>query len=275
MEQRNEQGKLPIRALGGMNQRISPIDLKSNEFVEISGYYPKQVGLLSRIPGKRFLFDLNGEKIISICPTYNSAGHILIQTETKYWITTADEIFDRTDSFTVDLTAIDFSTEEDMSLAIIVGLKAANTNGDNESASYTIRPLTNEISDPDAITSITANQFRLAAGTYRIRSRCCHYGGAGTPNFARFVHKLYNATAGADLFTGSNFKESTPCISDTITNGWSYLSNVVVLSGTSDIEVQSKVSSTSSSGGSVPTHGKAGNLGANEIYTIVEILKIV
>lgn len=100
MEQPTESGDVSIRNLGGLNQRASPLDLPLNEFSVLEGYYPSQAGLLSRLPGKEKLFQLEG-RVLSIHPTYNSSGHVLIQTDEHLYLTTVDEIQGRT--ITTDL----------------------------------------------------------------------------------------------------------------------------------------------------------------------------
>lgn len=102
MEQSTESGDVSIRNLGGLNERISPLDLPPNEFSVLEGYYPSQQGLLSRLPGKEKLFQLVG-RVMSIHPTYNSSGHVLIQTDENLYLTTIDEIQGRTISTSLTL----------------------------------------------------------------------------------------------------------------------------------------------------------------------------
>lgn len=255
---------IQIRQLGGLNERVSPVDLELNQFSILQGLYPSQVGLLSRIPGKSLLFQLDG-KVLTIHPTYNSQGHVIIQTDENYYLTTIDEIQNRV--YVSNLTSTAITEEENMSLGIIVGYKAAGVNGDVEAAAFAARPLTAIITnDGSFITAIGAINFQLAAGTYRFELMCTHSGNIGV----RFLSRLFNSTGSANLLTG-NFIESTPGISATLaSNTWSFLKGgPVVLAAPTTIEVQSRVSVAAAAN----VMGKPANLGSNEIYTMLKILK--
>lgn len=83
--------------------------------------------------------------------------------------------------------------------AIIADQKAQNTNGGSSSAGgvWRTRDLNTEISDPDALVSIAANQFTLGtAGTYILRGRSQFYAG----NNVRI--RIQNTTDATTVATG-------------------------------------------------------------------------
>lgn len=285
MEGDQESGDVKIRPLGGVNQRNSPIDLPPSEFSEVKGLFPSQNGLLERIKGNKFLTKFN-EAILSISPTYNTAGHLVIQTATKRYLTTLDELFNR-NSYTSDLTPASSSPggeileEETMSLAIIIGKKAVNTPGqliplifiDNRDLSDII------LNEGGIVTGLSSNVFTLAAGSYRIRSHCCYCAGAADLGTQLFIHRLYNSTNSDYLFkvvgvvsaASTGMPCSTPArIANDVENIWTDHIGAVTLTAPCDISAQSRVNIIT-----VPPslEGRPVNLGENEIYTVIEILK--
>ncbi len=287
MEGDQESGDVKIRPLGGVNERGSPIDLPPSDFSKVKGLFPSQNGLLERIRGNKFLTKFN-EAILSINPTYNTLGHIIIQTATKRYLTTLDELFNR-NVYTSDLIPATSSPggeimeEETMSLALIIGKKTANTNGKNIGTSYADRDLSDiNVNEGGIVTGLTANVFTLAAGSYRIRSwavNCCTRT-IGSSQF--FIHRLYNNTDSDYLFkvvgvvsaASTASRASTPARTIDIQNNiFTYHNGTITLTSSCDISIQSKTNSVTVTDGLTPREGRPVNLGEDEVYTVIEILK--
>lgn len=287
MELDEQIGDVKIRPLGGVNERLSPIDLPPSEFSEVKGLFPRQNGLLERIWGSQFL-DKLAEAIISINATYNSSGHILIQTATKRYLTTLDELFNR-NIYVSDLdpaTSVPgggISEEETMSLAIVIGKKAVNTNGKDIATTYGPRDLSDiDVNEGGIVSALAANVFTLVAGSYRIRSWCCNAGVRSTTGSQPFIHRLYNETNSDYLFkvvgvvsaASTAMAASTPAkVTDINTNVWTYHIGTLTLTGSCNISIQSITNNTTVTDGITPREGRPVNMVEPEVYTVIEILK--
>lgn len=147
------------------------------------------------------------------------------------------------------------------SYACIVESQSAGTDGGTfTNGAWRTRVLNTEQSDPDAIVSITSNQFTLAAGTYRVQ--------ASVPGYQCGVHvaKLVNITDTADTIVGgvSASDNSVNIMTRSVIVGQ------FTIAGSKVFEIQHRCTSTKATDGL----GKAANVGVAEIYTIVEIWKV-
>ena len=147
------------------------------------------------------------------------------------------------------------------SYAIIADVKANATNGGTFTAgAWQTRDLNTEISDADGITSISSDQFTLAAGTYLIKFSAPAFN--TNANQAR----LYNATtstavqvAQAAFVNGSSGHVQTSSVG----------SARVTISGSTAFEIQHRCNNTSATYG----FGVSSNYSTDVIYTLVEIFK--
>ena len=146
------------------------------------------------------------------------------------------------------------------SYAIICDQKTQDTDGGTFTKdAWQTRDLNTEIADPDSIVSISNNQFTLNAGSYLITANCPCF------DVARNQARLYNAT------TSTSVQVGTSTYNDTAGNGASaaILSARVTITGDTIFEIQHRCSATKPSNG----FGVAADVGAEEIYTTVEIFK--
>ena len=145
------------------------------------------------------------------------------------------------------------------SYAIICDQKATTTDGGTfTSGAWRTRDLNTEIADPDAIVSISSNQFTLGAGSYLIT--------ANAPAFdcSRHQARLYNAT------TSTSVQVGTSVLNDTGGNGGTpaILSARVTITGNTAFEIQHRCSGTKATTG----FGASADFDV-EIYTTVQIFK--
>lgn len=272
MEQSVESGDVSIRKLAGLNQRVSPLDLAPNEFSILRGYYPSQEGLLSRLPGKEFLFQLDGT-ILSIHPTYNSEGHVLIQTTENLYLTTVDEIQGRQDFTNLNTnpnpdpgggSVLPIATE-----VIFYVRKASGVDGDADgNVSSSVSPLwTDQIISTGTqsfVVSWTAGNggITLPSGEYIIEVTQAHY---TTVAGIKFSHTLRLVSGITALGT-----ESSHAISDASSTCFTYSQTYYNLTTSFLVTIDSK------SNGAFGTtlQGKASGLGELEYYTILKIIKL-
>lgn len=288
MDQAENSNSVNIRPLGGVNERVSPVDLPPSEFSQLRGLFPRQNGLLERFWGNEFLYKFP-EAVLSINPTHNSSGHILIQTATKRYLTTLDELLGR-NTYITDLTPAtstpgnEIVEEESMSLAIIIGKKAAGVTGKVIGTAYADRDLSDiHVNEGGIVTALAANLFTLAAGTYRIEVKCCHCNTVTKGNQSLFIDTLYNNTnsdyllkvVGVVSAASVAIRASSPARTDNIINNiWGFLEGTFTLTSSCDISVRSKVNVAAPvTDGATPVEGKPVNMGESEVYTIVKILK--
>jgi hypothetical protein len=275
MEQSVESGDVSIRKLGGLNQRVSPLDLAPNEFSVLRGYYPSQEGLLSRLPGKEFLFQLDGT-ILSIHPTYNSEGHILIQTTENLYLTTIDEIQGRTTE--TNLTSnpdpnpgggsvLPIATE-----VLFYVRKAAGVDGDVDGSltgsTYSIKhPIWTDQIIPTGTQSFVIDwnnvlgNITIPIGEYIIEVTQSHYTAVAG---IKFYHTLGGVVGIGDSSV------STPVISDASSTCFTYSQTYINLSSVGTITI----SSVSNGADGTTLQGKANNLGEQEYYSILKIIKL-
>jgi hypothetical protein len=136
--------------------------------------------------------------------------------------------------------------------------KSANTNaGGLTSGSFATRTLNTEDSDADSIVSLSANQFTLAAGTYRI------YATVPACNVNRNKTKLRNVTDSTDTLIGTSEYTGASGYSRSVVSGQ------FTIAGTKAFEIQHRVETTNGTNGG----GVESNFGVSEVYTVVEIWK--
>lgn len=187
--------QIRVTQLGGVNERVTPSNLKPGEFSVQEGLYPSQVGLLSRVPGKTLLATVPGNMgVLSGCQTFNRNGDIVVQTESGILAYTLDELFNRQTipNLTPGTTPGNPDNEENMSLAIMYqeennGAAGGSIDGFLSGTSTAIvttaygRRLTlNPVNQSSTLVSFAAStggsgavsvagQWVLSPGTYRIR----------------------------------------------------------------------------------------------------------
>jgi hypothetical protein len=145
-------------------------------------------------------------------------------------------------------------------IAILEDQKAQNTAGGTfTNGADRTRDLNTEVSDPDGIVTISANQFTLGAGKYEIDW--------SAPAFQTIQHQssLYNVTSTAEVKRGSSETASAAGNVQTRSVG----SAIVTLSASAAFEIRHRCNTTSATNG----FGLAGNFGT-EVYTRVRIRKI-
>lgn len=189
--------QLRVTQLGGVNERVSPSQLRPGEFSHLEGLYPSANGLLSRVPGKQLLATLpGGTNVLKITQTFNSKGDILVHTDSGRFVYTLDELYGRQTipNLTPGTVPGGNDNEEAMSIAIIYQEEANAVPGgsaqgfisgtDTTGAANTFygRRLTNNPTNQSStLVSFTAStggggavstpgQFVLSPATYRIRA---------------------------------------------------------------------------------------------------------
>ena len=139
--------------------------------------------------------------------------------------------------------------------------KAANTAGGTfTSGAFQTRTL-NTKNDPYGIVSLSANQFTLSAGTYRIK--------ASAPAYKVDKHKakIRNITDSSDAIQGSS--EQTAAGDAVHTR--SFAENIITITGTKVFELQHRAETTRATDG----YGQASNFGVVEVYAQLEIEKLL
>lgn len=296
---------LPIPTLGGLNERPSPANLQAGQFDVLEGLYPKQIGLLARIPGKTLLAQITG-KVLSFGVTNNVNGDILIQTTTGLYAFTLDEL--RSRATTPSLTFASIAEEETMSMAIIVQREANTVNGgsirgfisgtDSGSSTDTFYPrrLTNMlINESSTVSTFTAagsgagaassGSFTLVPGVYRITCRASF---SAVSSAFGIVIGLWNATAGAfEVQTGGTSPNDCVIATAGYAAGTAIASPVVaefdasitVSSTNKTFEIRQKASGSTGGltfGGAINnmTGANVGGAAALNVYCWVKILKV-
>lgn len=152
--------------------------------------------------------------------------------------------------------------ESNPSYARIYDLKTTGTNGGDAGAttSWETRDLNTEASDSDGIVTLSANQFTLGSGTYRIRAvaPACDCNGHRA--------KLRNTTTSADVLLGT----SAYSYSSDLGNHASVIVGTFTIVGTHVFEIQHYIENSAAGG---YDWGYRSNDGNGEIYTVVEIWK--
>lgn len=145
------------------------------------------------------------------------------------------------------------------SYAIIRDEKTQNTSGGTfTSGAWRTRDLNTEVADPDAIVSISSNQFTLAAGTYFIR--------AVAPAYRVNQHqtRLWNVTDGSLLVLGKVLHGLSTV--NVVSDSWAICR--FTLAASKAIELQHRGTTTRATDG----FGIAANFDT-EVYSVVEIFK--
>jgi hypothetical protein len=145
-------------------------------------------------------------------------------------------------------------------VAILEDQKAQNTAGGTfTSGADRVRDLNTEVSDPDGIVSIAANQFTLGAGKYEIDWS------APANQVAAHQSFLYNVTDTAEVKRGSS--ETAP--TGTGVTIRSVGSAIVTISASKAFEIRHRCTTTAATNG----FGEKSNFGI-EVYTRVRIARI-
>jgi hypothetical protein len=156
-----------------------------------------------------------------------------------------------------------------MAYVLIVDEKASGTNGGTcTSGSWQTRVLNTLKSDAFSnVTSLTSNQFKLAAGTY-----VCQIS-APAMNVGSHMVKLRNVTASIDIMTGTSERVDSDSSwarqSRSVARGRFVVGSGQAVAVNDALEVQHRCSSTQSTNG----FGVAAGFGVVETYTIVECWK--
>ena len=140
-------------------------------------------------------------------------------------------------------------------------VKAANTHGGTfTSGAWQTRTLNTEDTDAGGHCTLSANQFTLAAGTYRIS--------AVAPALAVDRHKavLYNVTDAANEIIGSSVTTS----SSDVVSGNSDMSGEFTIAASKVFEIRHQGAATQATNG----FGQASNFAVSEVYTVVELWKV-
>lgn len=273
--------QIQINALGGIDERISPANLRLGTFDRLEGLYPAKSGLMERIPGKTTLATLAGNPaILAIHQCNDAAGNILIQTATDVQVFTLDELLGRTPAANtlvpVPPTPPVSNTEEEefMSQAILIHRAASGDGGGAVSyATWGKRTITDIVTqvNPDGtaasfVTSLASDVFTLSAGTYRVNIRCCQ----STTNASNFGIRLQNTTAGANAFASYGLLQAAgqkPVTSGT-SNFWVELDGWFKITAGANFEIQEFSNSN------LNTRGTAASVdGIENIYLVCKILK--
>lgn len=215
--------ELPVRTLGGLNQRPSKANLRPGEFDVLEGLYPGSVGMQSRIPGKT-LFTQLSQPILQIADTLNTNGDVLVQSGSDLYAFTLDELQNRV--VTPALVFNPSGEEENMSLAIIVQREANGVPGgsiqgiitgtDSTAASntfYARRLSSILVNESSTVTTFTptvggtvgtapsvAGSFVLSPGDYRVTISATYQASSGF-----FMFGLYNVTSAAfEVYSGTS-----------------------------------------------------------------------
>ena len=117
------------------------------------------------------------------------------------------------------------------------------------------------LSDPDAIVSITSNEFTLGAGTYLIRARAPAY------RVTRHVIRLYDVTGAAEVEEGENsYTHSADLVATT-----SELECVVTPGSSNTYRIEHRCETTSASGFGFGVSINGTFTVSKEVYTSVYI----
>lgn len=147
-------------------------------------------------------------------------------------------------------------------IAYVKDIKAANTAGGTAtSGSFATRDL-NTLEGDRSFISLASNQFTLQPGQYKIRCMAHAY------NCNSHRALLYNATLSAN----TNLLGST-AYSNTTGNGqtYSFIVGQLLVTSQTAFEIRHRVQTTATTTG----WGTASNFGIDEVYTVVEIEKIL
>jgi hypothetical protein len=148
--------------------------------------------------------------------------------------------------------------------------KAQNTGGGASVAgAWTTRVLNTEVSDDGGHCSLAANQFTLAAGTYRIS--------ASAPAWCADPHQaiLYNITTSTTMLVGTPAHCSPGSIVNIVTRSFISGQFNIAGPGTETFEIQHRVGTAYANGfGRACNFTLPGGAAGTEVYTVVELWKV-
>lgn len=277
MERQSGEPQIPLRTLGGIDQRSNPLSVAPERWNVLEGFYFPQNGVMARLPGKELYTTLD-EGILSIAATNNRKNHVLVQTTTKLHLLTLAELLGRESNEDFSFTVVDDPgggssptlEEEDMSQAIIIQSKAAGTDGTAAATSFTNFQNLTKVSDPDLIITTfsgAAGTFAVAAGTYRIDVVAIASGRVSSSVPGQFQIQLYDVTLSAAI---SNSGGNTPAVvSENNVNVPCHMSLRFAVSGTTTLAIRGKCAAT----GANVAWGTAANMGESEVYLIANIIR--
>jgi hypothetical protein len=166
--------KIQFKAVGGLNERPAPHALEAPDFGVLHALYQRNYGALQRLEGTKTLALLPGlAGVLGGAQLDDGTGSVVVQGSngTEY-LYTLDELFGRSPVNTLVYEPL--PDDNDMPTAILVqtatnGTDLATIGGAVANTWYT-RPLTaNPVNEDSIVVTFAANQFTIAAGTYRIR----------------------------------------------------------------------------------------------------------
>ena len=148
-----------------------------------------------------------------------------------------------------------------MPYAKLSDTKATGTDGGTfTTGGWRTRTINTEDNDIAGIVSISANQFTLSAGTYRIRATATAY------NVGQNQLRLHNVTDATTTLVGTSCRASGGFDAYIIAD----LVGEFTISATKSFEIQHKGAATVADTG----FGAATSFGMSEVYTVVEIWKV-
>lgn len=149
--------------------------------------------------------------------------------------------------------------DESAAYAKLSDTKTAGTGaGTFTSGAWRTRTINTEDNDSAGIVSLSANQFILQAGTYRINARACAY------QVDSHKSRLYNITDSTTTLVGTS---EVSGVVPTYASTWSKIAGEFTIAGAKTFEIQHYCSITGA-------FGNASNVGVNEIYLLCEIWKV-
>lgn len=205
MERNHEAPEIPLRQLGGIDQRNSPIEVPPANWNYLQGLYPKKNGLLARLPGKKTL-QIFDEAILSIAATGDRDNHVLVQTTSKLYIYRLDELLGTaqdTSNLEHDSTVVDDGTtiepkyEENAGLILLAhAIEDAGTPLTIPTGSaWTDVPLSNLVLDEES----SLNSFTPGSASFEVKSGYYWFivtisGTSALGNESKLIARLYNTT---------------------------------------------------------------------------------
>ena len=219
------------------------------------------------VSDKITLTTLEGQKLILRSADIIGVQAIPAAPRSTVYTGNQSKVYTASQSFLVRDTVENIEATIDAGLSVFYGYvsvedqKSANTAGGTAtSGAWRTRVLNTEVSDSDALASLSSNQVTLEAGTYLCRARA--------PGYQVYHHqiRLRDITASSTLLLGSNARSSTT--DDTQTD--SFLSGKITLTVPTILELQHQVSTTKATYG----FGIPINLGGTEVYSTLEFFKL-
>lgn len=167
-------GQIQFDKMGGLNERPAPNALPAPDLAVCHALYQRNAGALQRLEGTKTLAALpNGVGVFGGAQLDDGTGNIVVQGDngTEY-LFTLDELFGRT--VASNLTFLPLPDDENMPTAQLLQDAANNTDlatiGGASANVWYQRPLTSlALNESTIILAFAANQFTVAAGTYRVR----------------------------------------------------------------------------------------------------------